>query len=64
MLSRMFRLGRSTVNIIIDETCPAIYAILKDEYLTVCTNISLLHYSRFCHNLSLIPLLLNHPTNN
>lgn len=35
LLSRMYRLGRSTVHEALDETCPAIYSVLKDDYLKV-----------------------------
>lgn len=35
LLSRMFRLGRSTIHEILDETCPAIHKTMKDDYLSV-----------------------------
>lgn len=35
LLSRMFRRGRSTIHEILDDTCPAIHTVLKDEYLKV-----------------------------
>lgn len=35
LLSRMYRLGRSTIHEILDETCPAIHKALKADYLTV-----------------------------
>lgn len=38
LLSRMFRLGRSTIHEILDETVPAIHMALKDEYLKVIKN--------------------------
>lgn len=35
LMSRMFRLGRSTAHSIIDETCPAIHDVLREKYLAV-----------------------------
>lgn len=34
-LSRMFRLWRSTIHEILDESVPAIHKALKDDYLVV-----------------------------